>query len=57
MTRAHAARMLLALGPLSTGAFVEITGWPRGSCNWLLARLRRAGEIRMVRRGVYEVAR
>lgn len=56
MTRTEAAFKLLRLGPLTTGAFVEITGWSRSTCNWILAQLRRAGDIRMTARGVYEVA-
>jgi hypothetical protein len=48
---------LLALGPLTTSAFVEITGWPRRSAAWVLAQLRAAGKVRMVRRGEYEVCR
>jgi hypothetical protein len=57
MTRTEAARKLFRLGPLTTAAFVEITGWPRSTCNWILAQLRKAGDIRMARRGFYEVAR
>lgn len=56
MTRTEAAMKLLRLGPLTTGAFVEVTGWPRSTCNWILSQLRSAGAIRMTRRGVYEVA-
>lgn len=56
MTRTEAALKLFRLGPLTTGAFVEITGWPRSTCNWILAQLRSAGDIRMTARGVYEVA-
>lgn len=39
MTRIHAARQLLALGPLSFGEFVEITGWPYKTCRHVLTKL------------------
>lgn len=54
MTRTEAGLKLLRLGPLTTGAFVEITGWSRSTCNYVLATLRRCGLIRMVHMGVYE---
>lgn len=37
MTRAHAARMLLAHGPLSFGDFVTITGWHVSTCRNVLS--------------------
>jgi hypothetical protein len=39
MTRAHAARQLLALGPLSFREFVAITGWPAKTCRGVLSYL------------------
>lgn len=57
MTRAHAARRLLALGPLTLAEFVEITGWPYRQCVRLLEYLRDHGDIEHERGGVYEVAR
>jgi hypothetical protein len=63
MTRTHAARQLLALGPLSLPEFMEITGWKYRCCVQTLARLRGMRQVRYVRRGnnhatsVYEVAR
>lgn len=39
MTRTHAARQLLAHGPLSFRQFAEITGWPRAACRRVLAYL------------------
>lgn len=40
MTRTHAARMLLAHGPLSMAQFKEITGWqPKHSLNTIKALL------------------
>ena len=39
MTRAHAARQLLALGPLSFGQFVTFTGWPSAACRRVLSYL------------------
>jgi hypothetical protein len=62
MTRTHAARQLLALGPLSLPEFMEITGWPYRCCVKTLARLRCTREVRYVRKGnnhatsIYEVA-
>lgn len=46
MTRAHAARMLLALGPLSFRDFHAITGWPREECRRVLTRLQQRRVIR-----------
>lgn len=44
MTRVHAARQLLALGPLTPREFREITGWPgevcRNTIRWLAATKR-----------------
>jgi hypothetical protein len=39
MTRTHAARQLLALGPLAFGQFAEITGWPVTACRRVLSYL------------------
>jgi hypothetical protein len=39
MTRTHAARELLALGPLTFGEFVTITGWPCKTCRRVLSYL------------------
>jgi len=39
MTRTHAARQLLAHGPLSFGQFAEITGWPAAACRRVLSYL------------------
>ena len=39
MTRAHAARMLLAHGPLAFGEFATITGWPVATCRRVLSYL------------------
>jgi hypothetical protein len=63
MTRTHAARQLLALGPLTLPEFVEITGWQYRICVATIARLRRMRLVRNLRRGnqsmpsAYEVAR
>lgn len=57
MTRAHAARRLLALGPLTLAEFVEITGWPYRQCVRLLEYLCDRGEVQHERCGVYEVMR
>lgn len=43
MTRVHAAKQLLALGPLTFREFAEITGWPRRTCSATLAYLREWG--------------
>ena len=39
MNRTHAARQLLALGPLSFGQFTEVTGWPASACRRVLSYL------------------
>lgn len=39
MTRTHAARQLLALGPISFGEFVTVTGWPISACRRVLSYL------------------
>jgi hypothetical protein len=39
MTRTHCARQLLALGPLSFGEFVNVTGWPINACRRVLSYL------------------
>lgn len=45
MSRAHAARQLLALGPLTFREFVEITGWPRRAARYWLDVLIKACEV------------
>ena len=46
MTRAHAARCLLALGPLTFREFAAVTGWPRGVCSQVLYYLAdRCGQV------------
>jgi len=39
MTKIHAARQLLALGPLSFREFYEITGWEFSTCRQVLSKL------------------
>lgn len=39
MTRSHAARQLLAHGPLTFGQFADITGWPLNVCRRVLSYL------------------
>jgi hypothetical protein len=39
MTKAHAARKLLELGPLMFDDFKEITGWDYKTCRWVLSYL------------------
>ena len=59
MTRAHCARQLLRLGPLSLGEFVTITGWPLAAARKTLAGLVEAGDLTYhgtTQRGLYEVA-
>ena len=45
MSRAHAARQLLALGPLSFRDFHTITGWPYEVARRVISRLQEWGEI------------
>lgn len=45
MTRAHAARELLNLGPLSFREFCEITRWPSRQCSKVLDYLQDRGEV------------
>jgi hypothetical protein len=45
MTRAHAARQLLALGPLSFRDFHAITGWPYAVARSVISYLQDAGYI------------
>lgn len=45
MTRTHAARCLLALGPLSFRQFHEITGWTRRQCDKTLWHLIETGHV------------
>ncbi len=59
MTRAHAARQLLALGPLTWGQFVTITGWSLRNARHTLRHLMANGEVTFegsAHRGVYQVA-
>lgn len=44
MSRTHAARMLLALGPLSFRDFHAITGWTARQCTRVLNNLHDRGE-------------
>ncbi|WP_225784475.1 hypothetical protein [Xenophilus sp. Marseille-Q4582] len=56
MTRTHAARQLLALGPLTMPDFVVITGWPRKAARKTLAHLVEAGHAVYIgtrQRGIY----
>lgn len=55
MTRTHAARQLLALGPLSFPEFVAITGWSVRACRRVLSYL--VDDLDEVSRhgGMYEV--
>jgi hypothetical protein len=39
MTKTYAARQLLALGPLSFGEFVTVTGWTASACRRVLSYL------------------
>jgi hypothetical protein len=39
MTRTHAARQLLAHGPLTLGEFLTITGWHYKTCRRVLSYL------------------
>lgn len=56
MTKTYAARQLLALGPLSFAEFVEITGWSRAVCRWVLTYLVDAlGQVRRAD-GLYWIA-
>jgi hypothetical protein len=55
MPKIYAARRLLELGPLTVPQFVEITGWGYSCAVKVLARLREAGEARLIERGFYEV--
>ena len=45
MTRVHAIRQLLALGPLTFREFREITGWPPRQCSGLLRYMRDFGAV------------
>lgn len=45
MTRTHAARMLLALGPLSFRDFHAITGWPYEVARKVISHLQDHDEI------------
>jgi hypothetical protein len=39
MTKTHAARQLLAHGPLDLLEFVSVTGWPYATCRRVLSYL------------------
>lgn len=56
MTKIHAARQLLALGPLTLSEIVEITGWEYRCCVRVLAYLREVRAVRLIHRGAYEAA-
>lgn len=45
MTRTHAARRLLELGPLTRPEFAEITGWPKKTVNGVLSALIRVDSV------------
>ena len=51
MTRAHAARALLAHGPLTLAEFLEVTRWPYRSAQGVLSRLIEAGHVESQRIG------
>lgn len=55
MTRQHAAIQLLRLGPLARSEFIEITGWPKQSADWILSRLCKTKQIQRCKFGVYSV--
>ncbi len=48
MTRVHAARQLLAHGPLSMGAFIAITGWSRVQARKTVSHMSEVGLIKPV---------
>lgn len=59
MTRTHAARQLLALGPLDLADFIAITGWPRKIARYTLAWMVQTGVVEYrgtTRRGTYGVS-
>lgn len=60
MTRTHAARALLAHGPLTLAEFLEITRWPYRAAQSTLSRLIEAGAVECAKssahRNVYWLA-
>ena len=55
MTRAHAARGLLADGPLSFREFHEMTGWPYKVARKVISYLQESGAI-VSERGLWRLA-
>lgn len=55
MTRFYAAVSLFEHGPLTRSEFVEITGWPPGACDKMLARLVDEGRIERLPGRVYAI--
>lgn len=51
MTRVHAARQLLAHGPLSMGDFIAITGWTQMQARRTVSHMSETGIIRPVNLG------
>lgn len=47
--------MLLEHGPLTLGEFVEITGWPRRTCDRILQGLWLDGMVVKTERGLYSL--
>jgi len=56
MTRVHAAKQLLAHGPLSLAQFVEITGWPYVKCRKTLGYLVDGCGMVIREAGLYRIA-
>jgi len=54
MSKTHAARQLLSLGPLTKREFIEITGWKIRQCEEVIHRMRRNSEI-VVERNFYKL--
>lgn len=62
MTRAHATRQLLALGPLTFRDYWQITGWPEKIARKVLGRQVELQRVRLFRepgthRSFYRLAR
>ncbi len=58
MTRTHAARQLLRLGPLTWGEFITVTGWSVSQARRTLDYLMERGEVIFCgspRRGFYGI--
>jgi len=56
MTRVHAAKQLLAHGPLSLSEFVEITGWSYVKCRKTLGYLVDGCGMVIREAGLYRIA-